>query len=1193
MKPSHRKSSIVLISDGTSHRLHVQQLITVGAAVLVATLGGVGSLSGPAQAEASWMPTTPANWPTVVSRTIGADRPITAGASVHSETFDTVSGRQPAQVMDVDSNNRNIRLGIVGAGSTLINPADETPSSMATRTGAVAGINGGFFDINASGQPNDGQIVDGEIWKSPLRNHNGTFVVLKDGTSAIRDEEFAGTINNGTDSHPLYSINWTGDATGDQITEVTPRLGGPTDVSKLHPVFVEGSSKDGGQNITVKSIGPITSLPALGKNTAGLLASAAGAQWLTATVHVGDKLKISHSIAPNNDIQQLLQGPGQELVKDGRITSNFAAGNPSGMNPETAIGVSADGRHLTMVALDGRGTESTAVGPTVAQVAGYLQGLGVDSALLLDGGGSTAMVARAPGTSTIGIVNSPSDSGNVERPVGNGIFVYSTEAKPGPAARASINDGKALLAVVGITTPAAAFATDINGNAAKGAGPKVTVQPSALGSWTDGIFTPIAPGSGSLTVVLGSARASVPLSVASKLSALASDPAAPDLGNGAVVTLALTGTVAGGGTVPIPSTAANWSVSDPALGTVDTMTGKFTAAANGTGIDTLTATVAGAKAIITVGVGSKSTELDPLNDSGAWNFNITNGAVATPSTDPSAPPGSAHTSSVRLDYSMPGTAGVHQMALSPSKPIVIDKNEAGQAPTALGVWIKDDDQVHNAFEFATSYKQSNGQSATLYNTALAYNGWTLLKTALPAGTSFPLTLNFLDMLSINPTQASTGTLRLSSLQALYAARAPEQPSYTPIPTNPTWLHYVESPSDFTGDGQTILMGDDAHLLANDPNGTSSHVIDDIAARVKGTGYTGADGQKAAALPASDRPQLAQMLGDMADNGQVPNLKYAAQKISEIGLPFHDLVGNHEITQGADPENSNFDLTFGKTHYSYTVGASTVIALDNSHGGITSSDPFQTPNETQYPWLVNQLDAANTPVVVLAIHMPADDPFPAKNSQMTDRWEAQQYLQIVQNYRTSHPGVHVLMVYGHARGFSDQVLDVHGNHVSGDAGIPQLTFADLGMPAYSTPAEGGFYHFGLIHITNNGVVQFAVEPVLHSLTIDGPAAATVAAGAEVTPEDALRAVTMTRQRLAIGDSETLTATGITETGDNLDPVNVPIADPVSHVWSSSAPSIVRIDATTGELSAVSIGTATITVTSGGMTAKQKVIVTAAQ
>ncbi|HEY2672082.1 MAG TPA: Ig-like domain-containing protein [Rugosimonospora sp.] len=278
--------------------------------------------------------------------------------------------------------------------------------------------------------------------------------------------------------------------------------------------------------------------------------------------------------------------------------------------------------------------------------------------------------------------------------------------------------------------------------------------------------------------------------------------------------------------------------------------------------------------------------------------------------------------------------------------------------------------------------------------------------------------------------------------------------------------------------------------------------------------------------------------------------------------YHDAVGNHEISQGALPENANFTSVFGDTHYAYTAGAAQVVVTDNAHGSLLSSDPYQVPAQSQYPWLVDELTNTTSRAVIVITHMPAYDPHPVANSQFGDRWEAQMYLRLVQKYQQSHPDKHVIMMYGHARGFAEQILDPQGNNVSEPVGgIPQFTVADLGMPAYATSNEGGFEHFGLFHVTPSGDIQFSVEGVFTSIAVDAP-----------------------QSSLAVGGHETLTATGTQIAGDNFTPPTVPIADPVSHAWSSDSPRVATVDARTGALTAHRAGTVTITVTAGGITGK---------
>jgi hypothetical protein len=166
-----------------------------------------------------------------------------------------------------------------------------------------------------------------------------------------------------------------------------------------------------------------------------------------------------------------------------------------------------------------------------------------------------------------------------------------------------------------------------------------------------------------------------------------------------------------------------------------------------------------------------------------------------------------------------------------------------------------------------------------------------------------------------------------------------------------------------------------------------------------------------------------------------------------------------------------------------------------------------------------------------------------------------YLRLVQKYQESHKDKHVIMLYGHSRGFAEQILDPTGKTVSTqEGGIPQFTVADLGMPAYAPADQGGFYHFGLFHVTKDGDFQFSVEPALDSIAVTAPS-----------------------EPIAEGTSVTLTAVGDQVGGDNLPDVTMPIADPASHVWTSDQPQIASVDPVSGKVTAHRPGTVTVSAT----------------
>src|SRR5262249_47791934 len=153
------------------------------------------------------------------------------------------------------------------------------------------------------------------------------------------------------------------------------------------------------------------------------------------------------------------------------------------------------------------------------------------------------------------------------------------------------------------------------------------------------------------------------------------------------------------------------------------------------------------------------------------------------STTEIAQPGD--TGSMDVNYSIPPRSGVSQVVFFPNANDQIDVNPAGQRPTAIGFWIKgaggsgtDNPLDKGVLTFAESWIEINGQTATIYPTAVTYNGWRLVTAAVPAGAQLPLSINFLDFLVINPAQQLSGDLYISDMQALFFTRQPATQTYT-------------------------------------------------------------------------------------------------------------------------------------------------------------------------------------------------------------------------------------------------------------------------------------------------------------------------------------------------------------------------------------------------------------------------------
>jgi hypothetical protein len=112
------------------------------------------------------------------------------------------------------------------------------------------------------------------------------------------------------------------------------------------------------------------------------------------------------------------------VLRDGQV---IARPDVTVRHPRSAVGLSADGRWLLMVAVDGRQEHSR--GASYEELGLLMQSLGAFHALNLDGGGSTALVVRDPASGVFAVTNQPSDTSTswpgvrIERPVADVIGI--------------------------------------------------------------------------------------------------------------------------------------------------------------------------------------------------------------------------------------------------------------------------------------------------------------------------------------------------------------------------------------------------------------------------------------------------------------------------------------------------------------------------------------------------------------------------------------------------------------------------------------------------------------------------------------------------------------------------------------------------------------------------------------------------
>jgi hypothetical protein len=123
-------------------------------------------------------------------------------------------------------------------------------------------------------------------------------------------------------------------------------------------------------------------------------------------------------------------------LKSGKPTSTDENGT---RHPRSVAGVSADGRTLWLVAVDGR--QESSRGASMKELGELMLTLGAYDAVNLDGGGSTALVIKDLRTGTFGVANQPSETSTegfavrMERPVADVVGITFTPQANGKPAK--------------------------------------------------------------------------------------------------------------------------------------------------------------------------------------------------------------------------------------------------------------------------------------------------------------------------------------------------------------------------------------------------------------------------------------------------------------------------------------------------------------------------------------------------------------------------------------------------------------------------------------------------------------------------------------------------------------------------------------------------------------------------------------
>ncbi|HEY1977942.1 MAG TPA: phosphodiester glycosidase family protein [Candidatus Baltobacteraceae bacterium] len=417
----------------------------------------------------------------------------------------TDAGPLSIHVVAVQPHHGDVHVASVLANNVL-ESRGETVGSMAKRTGAVAGINGDYFDIGNTNRPLNIVVRNGQLLQMPRKRY--ALAIARDGTAGIDEFGFLGQVQLGDKTISLDAIDQLPAPNGGTAF-LTPEFGNvpPQDNTTLIALqLIDGTPPLARYRVTSVADN-LTAQPA-----GYYLAVGPGAYGDIDTPNPGDVASVSGDLSPVG-LDQLMTaiGGGPLILHNGAWFND-----PDGPNggefakriPSSGAAIAPDGT-LFLIEVDGR-QPSISVGLSRPEFSALMRALGATEGLAFDGGGSSTMVVRRLGDAGTSVINAPSDG--IERPVGDGLLVYST-APVGAAVRLVAQPG-VIRAVTGADVPVRIAAVDAANHVASTQAPLVAkVDPPSLGIFRDGRFTALQPGTGNIVVRSGRVAGDVSIEV--------------------------------------------------------------------------------------------------------------------------------------------------------------------------------------------------------------------------------------------------------------------------------------------------------------------------------------------------------------------------------------------------------------------------------------------------------------------------------------------------------------------------------------------------------------------------------------------------------------------------------------------------------------------------------------------------------
>ena len=647
----------------------------------------------------------------------------------------------------------------------------ERTTALLQQTGAVAGVNGDFFDLTGSHSAavgagfefDNGNLLSASIYANTGSVRFGTFYIDNRGNPFIEYlTTYMQLFINGATSIRVTALN---KVTGIDSSVILNRHA-MADTRALDAripyrakIVVEG-------NVITRIALPGVSVD-IPENGFVVFLSEYDTERI-GEFSVGMSAGLNMSMSVDRDAIEFAISGGGKLLSNGATVVD--AGNvPTGYQPRTAVGFSADGREVIMMVVDGR---THSVGISHNELADLMRAHGAHNAMHLDGGGSSTMAVRSPGSDAVRRVNTP--SGGSERRVANALGIY-INAPIGVMTQLAVRPQNNRV-FLGTGLPVRISGNDAYFNNVPISQNEITVGfNDAGGLFENGYFFPGRTGSITLDAIYRNVTGRAEIR-SIELAALIPSRREIQTGVGGRTPLGFNGLSIDGETAYI-YTGLTFEVHPATLGRIED--GVFIAESMGAGF--IRAAVGNIVTHIEVNSGNETLQLHGFDGSLPMRF-IGYPTDVRGNVRYSSDRVSSGNYALELTYNF--TMGSHTQAAHAAfdTPFPLRNN-----PNRLRLMVYGNDSNH---WLRARLLDANDEHVIIdFARSIDWEGWREVEAALPSGINHPVRLERIYVVALENTDISTHTLRFDNLSGDVAVR------FDPIPhpDNTIFLDRFRSP----------------------------------------------------------------------------------------------------------------------------------------------------------------------------------------------------------------------------------------------------------------------------------------------------------------------------------------------------------------------------------------------------------------